>query len=91
MMSAVRFVFARFQIWRRPRRVIGRRGKSFSVRSRAHRLWANRFYLVSSVCFLGGAILALRAAMSPINVLYVLGSAFFVLAAGASVVAGRRR
>jgi hypothetical protein len=54
-------------------------------------LWANRLYLVSSLCFLGGAILALRAAISPINVFYVLGSAFFVLAAGASVVAGRRR
>jgi hypothetical protein len=87
MMSAVRFVFDLF----RPQPQWRRHGKSFSVRSRAHRLWANRFYLVSSVCFLSGAILALRAAMSPINVLYVMGSAFFVLAAGASVVAGRRR
>jgi hypothetical protein len=90
MMSAVRFVFARFRMQPR-RRGICRQGKSLSVRSLAHRLWANRFYLVSSVCFLSGAILALRAVMSPINVLYVLGSTFFVIAAGASVVAGRRR
>jgi hypothetical protein len=53
-------------------------------------LWANRFYLLSSLFFLSGAILALRSAISPINLLYVLGSAFFVLAASASAF-GRRR
>jgi hypothetical protein len=53
-------------------------------------LWANRFYLLSSLFFLSGSILAIRAAMSPINLLYVLGSGFFLLAASAGVF-GRRR
>jgi len=48
-------------------------------------VWAKRFYLLSSLFFLGGAVLAIRSAISPINLLYVLGSAFFVIAASASV------
>jgi hypothetical protein len=53
-------------------------------------LWANRFYLLSSLFFLSGAVLALRSERSPINLLYVLGSAFFVLAASASLSRRRR-
>jgi hypothetical protein len=53
-------------------------------------LWANRLYLVSSIFFLSGAILALRAATSPINVLFVCGSGFFVMAAIAGVAGPRR-
>jgi hypothetical protein len=43
---------------------------------------SNRFYLISSVCFLAGAILAFKASPSLINGMLVAGSAFFVIAAG---------
>jgi hypothetical protein len=42
---------------------------------------SNRFYLISSLCFLAGAILALISSPSLINVLLVAGSGFFVIAA----------
>jgi hypothetical protein len=42
---------------------------------------SNRFYLISSLCFLTGAILAVAFAPSAINIFLLLGSAFFVIAA----------
>ena len=46
---------------------------------------ANRLYLISSICFLTGAIIAFRAAASPMNGMNLLGSAFFVAAASAGL------
>ncbi len=52
---------------------------------------ANRLYLLSSLCFLTGALLAFREIHSAINAFYVAGSALFVGAAGMGVLGGRRR
>jgi hypothetical protein len=46
---------------------------------------ANHLYVVSSICFLAGAIMAYRVVASPINGLNVLGSLFFVAAASAGL------
>jgi hypothetical protein len=48
-------------------------------------MMSNRFYLISSLCFVGGALLAFRAAISPISTLYLLGSGFFFVAAVCSI------
>jgi hypothetical protein len=42
---------------------------------------SNRFYLISSICFLSGAILAFRASPSFINSMALAGSACFLVAA----------
>jgi hypothetical protein len=42
---------------------------------------SNRVYILSSLCFLCGAILAFRSAASLINALYIAGSFFFLVAA----------
>jgi YrhK-like protein len=44
-------------------------------------LLSNRVYLLSSLCFLAGAILAFSSSHSMINAVYIAGSAFFVIAA----------
>jgi hypothetical protein len=41
----------------------------------------NRFYLISSLFFVAGAMLAFSAAATAVNGLYLLGSLFFFLAA----------
>jgi YrhK-like protein len=46
---------------------------------------SNRVYVLSSLCFLCGAILAFRSAASMIDGLYVAGSAFFLIAASLGV------
>jgi hypothetical protein len=52
---------------------------------------ANRVYLISSLCFLTGAGMALRLSASPVNLLYLLGSFFFVIAASIGVFGRKRR
>ena len=47
----------------------------------SYRLLSNRVYLLSSLCFLAGAILAFLASHSIPNAIYIAGSAFFVIAA----------
>jgi hypothetical protein len=42
---------------------------------------SNRVYVLSSLCFLSGAILAFRLFPSLINALYIAGSFFFLVAA----------
>jgi hypothetical protein len=42
---------------------------------------SNRVYVLSSLCFLAGAILAFRSSASLINGLYIAGSFFFLFAA----------
>ena len=46
----------------------------------------NRFYLLSSLFFVGGALLALRSAATPANDLTLIGSLFFFIAALTGVV-----
>jgi hypothetical protein len=42
---------------------------------------SNRFYLISSICFLTGAILAFQSSRSLINGMALAGSACFLVAA----------
>jgi hypothetical protein len=46
---------------------------------------SNRVYVLSSLCFLAGAILAFRSSASLINGLYIAGSFFFLIAASLGV------
>jgi len=42
---------------------------------------ANRFYFISSVFFLAGSVWAAVETANPINVLILIGSVFFLIAA----------